>query len=343
MRRGSNIKDSVKWENADDGSQNVWWRKGEVTFKLVKLASVTPPNVKSTWTTIPPVAAENCQDASIAGNTDNYKSKMSEFAMSPSSNERKSPLESCEVNFAKLSVEAPSAKDDHPMEKIFESIKTQCLNHPNLLKKVVKWVLRNNPEDIAFHESISILSQGRLWIKAYAVNRADGNLVQEESLDDMKGAYQEFSSGVYKQPDPETSGSELQHRLLKDENGCWMIEKHDLKNENCWLLRAQQLPDGRWVDVKNNRRLIQVQLIPFIKVLERLGEEIFDGKRDVKKSLDFLFLECNQKKLMTKLKGRNLRHNIVSLKVKIAKRCGLSFGLRVVNTANNIALESLLS
>jgi len=51
-----------------------------------------------------------------------------------------------------------------------------------------------------------------------------------------------------------------------------------------------------------------------------------------------LFTSCNQEKL-TKLKGRNLKHHIANLKVKLEKRYALSFGVRVANTAETIAQE----
>merc|ERR1719233_106765 len=41
LRRGSNMKHTVKWENSVNGSQIVWRRKGEVTFNLVSADSLT--------------------------------------------------------------------------------------------------------------------------------------------------------------------------------------------------------------------------------------------------------------------------------------------------------------
>jgi len=41
---------------------------------------------------------------------------------------------------------------------------------------------------------------------------------------------------------------------------------------------------------------------------------------DQKNYVDFLFKSCNQKKLNSKLKKRNLKHNIANLKVKLDKQ-----------------------
>jgi len=54
--------------------------------------------------------------------------------------------------------------------------------------------------------------------------------------------------------------------------------------------------------------------------------------------MDFLFTSCNQVKL-SKLKGRNLKHHIANLKVKLEKRYALSFGVQVASTAESIIQE----
>jgi len=55
--------------------------------------------------------------------------------------------------------------------------------------------------------------------------------------------------------------------------------------------------------------------------------------------VDFLFKSCNQKKLISKLKKRNLKHNIANLKVKLDKQYALSFGVKVAYMADVIAQE----
>jgi len=142
---------------------------------------------------------------------------------------------------------------------------------------------------------------------------------------------------VWKQPAREACGSEVQHKLLKDQNGRWTIEVNCTEGEG-WQLRAQQLADEQWVDIKNNKMKIHVHIVPMSKILEKLGGELLKSKNDVMKSIDFLFTSCNQAKL-SKLKGRNLKHHITNLKVKLEKRHALSFGVHVAHTAETIVQE----
>jgi len=116
-----------------------------------------------------------------------------------------------------------------------------------------------------------------------------------------------------------------------------MIERHDLESKE-WQIRAQEMGDGQWVDVENNKSIIQVHLVPMSSILERMGDELLPNKIDLKKRMDFLFTSCNQVKL-SKLKGRSLKHHINNLRVKLTKRYALSFGVQVANTAESIAQE----
>lgn len=83
---------------------------------------------------------------------------------------------------------------------------------------------------------------------------------------------------------------------------------------------------------------IRVHVVPMSKILEKFNWELVESKTDVMKSMDFLFTSCNQAKL-TKLKGRTLKHDITNLKHKLAKRCALSFGVHIANTAKAIAQD----
>jgi len=224
---------------------------------------------------------------------------------------------------------------------LFELIKAHCVGNLSLLKKVVNWGMRNATRRRVTREDANNLSEGRLWVTANAVNVAQGGEVEEclqESLDEIKGAYREVRQGVYKQPEPQVSEPGIQHRLLKGQRGYWKIEGHEVDTGR-WILCAQQLPDGRWVDMKNNGKVIRVQIVPMIKILERLGEGLVTGNQEVEKSMEFLFTSCNQKKLNSKLKGRNLKHNIANLKVKLEKQYALSFAVQVANTADAIAQD----
>jgi len=131
----------------------------------------------------------------------------------------------------------------------------------------------------------------------------------------------------------------VQHRLMKGQRGRWKIESHDVDTGK-WILCAEQLSDGRWVDIKNNREVIRVQLIPMSEILQKMGEEFAPENQEVEKCIEFLFTNCNQKKLNSKLKGRNLKHNISNLKVKLEKQYALSFAVQVATTADTIAKDS---
>jgi len=77
-----------------------------------------------------------------------------------------------------------------------------------------------------------------------------------------------------------------------------------------------------------------MKLVMLETILDRLGGDYQDG--NIEKQMEFLFLSCNQKKLHTKLKQRNLKHNIANLKVKLEKQHCLSFAVRIANIADSI-------
>jgi len=205
-----------------------------------------------------------------------------------------------------------------------------------LFKKVVEWAIANNRTRPKSNAETEHLSVGRFWITAQLEDMGEGD-VSIDILDDIKGAYQETSAGVYTQPHPKDCGSVVQHRLFKNEHGFWMIERQDLGCER-WQIRARQQEGYQWVDFKNNNMPIRVHVVPMGKILAKLGEEHFANSSENNKTIDFLFNFCNQEKL-TKLKGRNLKHHIANLKVKLEKRYALSFGIRVANAAEAIAQE----
>jgi len=156
----------------------------------------------------------------------------------------------------------------------------------------------------------------------------------QDTLNDLKGAYQQCQPGVYKQPAPQGSEKDAQHRLLKSTVGLWLIEKYSFE-EKAWNVRAREEPDGRWMDLQNNR-MIHVCLVPLLNILEKLREG-GTAFQDVEKHLDFLFNSCNQKKLHGKLRTRNLNHNIANLKAKLEKQYALNFSVIIARTAGSIA------
>lgn len=230
-------------------------------------------------------------------------------------------------------------------QNMFDMIKNWCSGRPSLVQKLVHWGISKDHEPgipiMINPKMIEKLAKGRVWVSCM-LNTPPGRFSGETStgqdtVDDLKGAYQEIEkgSGIYFQPIPEANQPELQHRLKK-ENDIWIIEELDPETKS-WKLRIKEQQPGRWLDMKNLNQTLRVKVIPMAKILERMTDSIFDG--DVKKKLDFLFEECSQKKLNTKLRKRNLDHNIKNLKVKLEKQRCLSFAVKIVKAADTIAKE----
>jgi len=232
-------------------------------------------------------------------------------------------------------------------EKLFAQIKTECLRCPSLLNKLISWASANRssePITPEFNENISV---GRLWVTAKP--GLPGHELEEklqDALDDIKGAYQAVIDevGVWQQPLPQAGEPGLQHRLLRDCKGFWMIQERIIEegeSDEKWVTCARELSDERWVDLKNDNREIEVRRVQMVTILERMMEEqTAVESADVQKSyVEFLFKTCNQKKLNTKLKKRNLKHNIANLKVKLDKQYALSFAVKVATTAEAIVQE----
>jgi len=349
--KGSSMKHSVNWWNAITESWTIWRRKGNVKFNLVQVEPSSRRNSLSSVCTVStsPIVPYS-KDKPIAGSDENHMRIRPEllqqrtpvrtpvrrpaFLDTPSSKSY-SATKSLQSSSNNMSISALGVNSTQH-DEMYEMIKAQCLKNPMLLKMVVDWGIRNNPARRVSQEDTNSFAEGRLWITAFTVDGGEGK-VPKDSLDDIKGAYQEISAGIWKQPDPKACGSEVQHRLSKDEHGYWMLEKQSLEGEK-WQVRAQQVDGKEWVDLQHNEMQIHVKIVPLRRILERLSEDFFISKNEVKKSIDFLFTSCNQVKL-SKLKGRNLKHHIANLKVKLEKRYALSFGVQIANAAESIVNE----
>jgi len=232
-----------------------------------------------------------------------------------------------------------SNQNDQLDDTFFELIKAQCLSNPWLMEKVVNWGANHSQFTRIAQEDVLKLSSGRLWVTVRSLKPSEETEIKslQNELDDIKGAYQEVEQGVYKQPKPEGREAEIQHRLLRDSVGFWLIEKYDSAGDD-WFPVARQQGDGRWLDYSHNRP-IQVVLIPMRKILSRLRDEgcLY---QDVAKSVEFLFTSCDQKKLNGKLKTRTLKHNIANLRNKLDKQYALSFAILVANAADKITNEA---
>jgi len=352
LRRGCNMKHTVKWENCLDGSQMVWRRKGEVTFNLVSADSLTSSRRNSISSiATASTAISSCVNSPLVGPHGMPMQIRPELLQQSVSQSRPATMSTpsfgsfpSNVSFQPNFNNQESSADvevDNQEQAMFELIKAHCVGNSSLLKRMVHWAMRNKSMRRVSSEDINNISEGRLWVTAHPVDFVEGVEIEErlqESLENIKGAYMEVRKGVYKQPEPQLNEPGVQHRLIKGSGGYWKIEGHDVDSGK-WEMCAKELPDGRWVDMKNDSRVIRVQLIPMSKILQKLGEEFASENQEVEKSMEFLFTSCNQKKLNSKLKGRNLKHNISNLKVKLEKQYALRFAVQVATTADSIAQE----
>jgi len=89
------------------------------------------------------------------------------------------------------------------MDPLFEQIKANCLCDPRLLEKVIVWSRHHDNFISISKEDTRKLSHGRLWITLrFAKSHKDmeQDCLQQDALDNLKGAYQEIEPCVYKQP-----------------------------------------------------------------------------------------------------------------------------------------------
>jgi len=346
LRKGSNMKHSINWQNSGDDSYTIWRRKGKVEFNIVQVEpKVRRSSISSVRTVSTSPVVTSSVDTPMHGVDDNP------LRIRPELLQQRAPLffplypnghylpttENMQPNFDSFGLGVPSVKSEQQQEELFELIKAQCSANPILFNKVVDWGVENNTELSMSEFETKSLSDGRLWVVAHTADKVDGEMIAGR-LDGMKGAYQKVGDGMWQQPDPEACGSGVQHRLYKDHNLCWTMERFSA-DDGRWQLRAQELNDGEWVDFKNYRNKIRVYVIPMNSIFERMGKEALESRKsNLKKSMDFLFTACNQVKL-SKLKGRNLKHHIANLRVKLEKRYALSLGVLVANAAESITQE----
>jgi len=349
FKRGSSMRHSVKWENVVDQSQIVWRRKREVTFNLVSadsLALSRRNSISSIGT-----AFSSCINSPLIGPNGmhtNIRPELLPQSVTPLNRptlaygySSDSHLSSTSKDQNMSTVNQIVCKSDPQEDAMFELIKAHCVGNTSLLKRMVHWAMRNKSKRRVSPADVSSLSEGRLWVTAHPFGFDDDAEIPErlqESLEDIKGAYREVRTGVYKQPEPQLNEPGIQHRLTKGQCGRWKIESHEVDTGK-WVLCAEEQPDGRWLDYKNNKEVIRVQLVPMKEILEKLDDEFESENQELEKSIEFLFTNCNQKKLNSKLKGRNLKHNISNLKVKLEKQYALRFAVTVATTADAIAQD----
>jgi len=211
--------------------------------------------------------------------------------------------------------------------ELFGIFRTHC-EDPQILQEILDWGITRTPNLKVGEKEILELAKGRFWVNV--PRKLTG------VLDDLKGAYQEVTPGVYYQPAPKPNEPGVQHRL-RIVNGYWVIEVFE-EEQGIWRTRSQQLPNGKWVDPTSGLKLYNIHVVRMVDILNRMKDDWSDYD-EMKTRIEFLFNTCNQKKLNTKLKPRSLKHHIVNLRVKLEKQYALSFAVRVARIADYIALN----
>jgi len=351
--KGCNMRFTVTWEHSDDGSPITWRRKGDVTFNLVYVDSLTSSRRNS-------ICSMDSLSTSLSGCGDspsldshgvpsNIRQDLFQQGLIPRSSSAliRAPsygslasVNSFQPNINSLSIDT-SDGSDYEERAMFELMKAHCSRNSLLLEKMINWAGRNSAPCRLSPEHLSNLSEGRIFVTAHVADLSPDAELEEssqETLNDIKGAYRRVRRGVYKQPEPKLNEPGVQHRLSKDTFGHWKIEGYDNDTGN-WDLCAKELPDGSWVNMKNNGGVIRVLLVPMIKILQKLADEFVCDNSEVEKNMEFLFTSCNQKKLISKLNGRNMNNHISNLQMKLEKQYALSFAVKVSTTADSIALE----
>jgi hypothetical protein len=344
MAKGRDMKHSVSWY-ANDGSQFKWRRTGDVSFKLV---AMTPGQSRRNSITS---NFSGISQMSYSSMTDVRMQIRPEIPIRPELNTRTAASQGQLHSVAAEGLTTTSsdstisdcASASRPElrlsdDELFEQFQKLCAKCPSVVHKIVHWGISRTPNRRVGEREISDLAHGRLWVRATVVRQGRGNIDKlQEAVNEFKGAYQEVEQGVYIQPPSQPNEPGKQHRLRKSNLGFWMIEEHNVEDGK-WYVCVQELPYGHWVDLKDNRRRYNIRLVPMLSILNRMRGEWADLE-EMEKSIEFLFNSCNQKKLNTKLKARNLKHNISNLRLKLEKQYALSFAVRVAELADSIALE----
>jgi len=343
MLKGSNMKDSVTWYT-NECSQIVWRRIGDVTFSLV---TITPEQSRRNS------LASNFSGVSQMSHSD-FRSKddvrmrirpeLRSQADVNNTGSSPTPADTTETADSTNSSGSPISQGTSPTDQrlsddeLFDQFKDYCASCPSLRQKIIQWGISRTPNRRVGAREISELAAGRIWIKAKLVQTKNGNTEKwQEILDEVKGAYQEVEEGLFLQPPSQLNEPGVQHRLRKNDLGFWIIEEPN-ELHDVWYPCLQELPFGGWVDLKDSRRRYHIQILTMESILYSMRDQWAD-LGEMEKSMEFLYNSCNQKKLNTKLKARNLKHNISNLTLKLEKQYNLSFAVRIAETADAMALE----
>jgi len=343
MLKGSNMKDSVTWYT-NECSQIVWRRKGDVAFRLV---TITPEQSRRNSLASNLSGVSQMSHSDFRPKDDVHMRIRPELRSPPDVNTGSAPTpeDTPEItgdgtNSSESPISQGTSQTDQRLsdDQLFDQFKDYCASCPSLRQKIIQWGISRTPNRQVGAREISELAAGRIWVKANLVHTDKGNSANWlEVLNEIKGAYQEVDEGVFLQPPSQQDEPGVQHRLRKNEFGFWIIEKPN-EEHDLWYPCLQELPYGGWVDLKDNRRRYNIRILTMKSILYSMRDQWADLD-EMEKSMEFLFNSCNPKKLNTKLKARNLKHNISNLRLKLEKQYNLSFAVRVAETADAMALE----
>jgi len=346
MIKGKDMRSSVTWYS-NDGSKVVWKRTRDVTFKLV---TITPDQSRrnSLASNFSGTSQMSCSQTSPSEVVSDVRMRIRPELRTweGTSHEKEQTNGERQLSNNLPSVDSPLSEGKSPAasemkltdDELFDQLKRCCVKCPSLLEKIVHWGITRTPNRRVGTNDIAEFAVGRIWVRAALIEPPRGSTESwQEVLNEFKGAYQESEPDVFMQPPSQPNEPGKRHRILRNNMGFWMIEEQNV-DANVWEPCAQELPYGHWVDLKNNRRRYKIQLVPMLSILNRMQEHWTD-REEMERSIDFLFNSCNQKKLNTRLKARNLKHNISNLRLKLEKQYALSFAVRVAEIADSIALE----
>jgi len=267
FRKGMSIELSMKWKNPDNESETVWFRKDQGKLNLAWLKpTVRRDSISSTST-----------DSAIHSVTQSVDKAMSPdpMFMRPrdlsldGSSSCASLCKNVQLNLSKKDSGAAFIKSAQHEEESSDILMPRCSENPVLFEQIIDCLMSERSTQGDLRDEARSVSDGGVWIVAHTSD-TDKGIATQNSLDEIKGMYLEVSEGVWMQHHQQACRSKMQHKLCKDEDGLWIIEQHYFKDEESQI-RARQLQDSQWVDLKNNELQIQVSIVPMIRILERLG------------------------------------------------------------------------
>jgi len=333
MLKRSILKESLIWWT-NYGTRLVWRRTCEV---LCKPASIT--FTISGQNSFRSNLSERSKNGNIVSPFVGVSTDFGKLSQSASEHSKIEAVNLTAGNTLDKSLQSYSSSSFQRLsdDELCNLFQAHCRKHQNLQQNVLQWGISRMKNIRVDEKEISQIAFGRVWVTAKLApvfkNEIDS---WHKDLDELKGAYQEAAPSVYIQPAPEMDEPGKQHRLRRNNLGLWMIEEYNSKQKN-WRPCAQKLPYGYWVDLRDSRKIYIVKIFPILDILRRMKREWKDFE-ELKKNVEFLFNTCNQKKFNT-IKPRNLRHNVVSLRLKLEKQYDLSFAVRVASTADSLVLE----